>query len=169
MSAGEGSARSEASGAFFPAAFHHPRYSCQGCETSGDDGGGSAEPERGLQQASSLDIADSSTKAVGYTTTSMGPKITEESTITPISTTAAEGLVERNTDEKRGTGGRAPECAGPPMDSLVSFSRYLALLVASAQVEHTPSANGCERSALAELLRARLVHHRERRARGTVV
>ncbi|CAM9954808.1 unnamed protein product [Ectocarpus sp. 12 AP-2014] len=155
VSAGEDSARSEASGAFFPAAFHHPADSCQGCQTNGDDGGGSAEPERGLQQASSLDNADSSTKAVGYTTTSMGPESTEESKITPISTTtAAESLVERNSDEKRGTGGRAPECAGPPMDSLVSFSRYLALLVASAQEEHTPSANECERSALAELLRA---------------
>ncbi|CAM9950240.1 unnamed protein product [Ectocarpus sp. 13 AM-2016] len=85
----------------------------------------------------------------------MGPESTEEREITPISTTtAAEDLVERNSDEKRGTGGRAPECAGPPIDSLVSFSRYLALLVASAQEEHTPSANECERSALAELLRA---------------
>ncbi|CAN0350832.1 unnamed protein product [Ectocarpus sp. 12 AP-2014] len=155
VSAGEDSARSEASGAFFPAAFHHPADSCQGCQTNGDDGGGSAETERGLQQASSLDNADSSTKAVGYTTTSMWPESTEKSKTTPISTTtAAEGLVERNSDEKRGTGGRAPECAGPPMDSLVSFSRYLALLVASAQEEHTPSANECERSALAELLRA---------------
>ncbi|CAM9545029.1 unnamed protein product [Ectocarpus sp. 4 AP-2014] len=155
VSTGEDSARSEASGAFFPAAFHHPADSCQGCETNGDDGGGSAEPERGLKQASSLDNADSSTKAVGYTTTSMGPESTEESNITPISTTtAAAGLVERNSDEKGGTGGRALECAGPPMDSLVGFSRYLALLVASAQEEHTPSANECESSALAELLRA---------------
>ncbi|CAN0246229.1 unnamed protein product, partial [Ectocarpus fasciculatus] len=158
VSTGEDSARSEASGAF-PAALHHPADSCRGCETNGDDGG-RAEPERGLQQAS-LDNADSGAKDVDRTTTSMGPKKTE-SKITPISTAAAEeGLVVeraetmRDANEKGATGGRAPEWAGPPMDSLVRFSRYLALLVASAQEEQTPSANEDERSALAELVRAR--------------
>lgn len=163
VSTGEDSAQSEASGAF-PAALHDPADSCQGCETNGDDEA-SAEPERGLQQAS-LDNTDRSTKAVDCTTTSMGPERTE-STTTSISTGAAEGLVERaetlrDANEKGATGGRAPECAGPPMDSLVKFSRFLALLVASAQEERTPSANERERSALAELLRARLVYRSER-------
>lgn len=49
----------------------------------------------------------------------------------------------------------ATESSAPSIDSLVRFSRFLSLLVASTQEEQTPSTTERERAALAELLQAR--------------
>lgn len=54
--------------------------------------------------------------------------------------------------------GIATESSAPSsINSLARFSRFLSLLVASAQEEQTPSATERERAALAELLQARRV------------
>ena len=53
----------------------------------------------------------------------------------------------------------ATKSSAPSIDSLARFSRFLSLLVASAQEEQTPSTTERERAALAELLQARRVGH----------
>lgn len=51
------------------------------------------------------------------------------------------------------------DSSAPSIDSLARFSRFLSLLVASAQEEQTPSTTERERAALTELLQARQVGH----------
>lgn len=64
---------------------------------------------------------------------------------------------EENNAARSAQGKVATDSSAPSINSLARFSRFLSLLVASAQAEQTPSTTERERIALAELLQARRV------------